>query len=49
VVLPKRLIPAAQVFFPLKVGSNTEAEKVVQETAQHAMAGLLSQVRERHW
>jgi lactate dehydrogenase-like 2-hydroxyacid dehydrogenase len=43
-VLPKRLIPAAQEFYPLKIGNNTEVEKVVEETAQHAMAGLLSQL-----
>jgi hypothetical protein len=43
-VLPKRLDSGGAEFYPLKIGANTEVEKVVEETAQHAMAGLLSQL-----
>ena len=45
-VLPKRLIPPANEFYPLEVQAATPADKVLEETSQHAMAGLLSQL---HW
>jgi len=44
-VLPKRLIPPVQEFYPLEVSKTTAPDGVCQETTQHAMAGLLWQLQ----